>query len=88
MLVVGVLVLAMVAADVPAISGTRTIEPGLAFGNVLLITGGIIDAVAVVPHESGTVTGAEMFVDVVATDVAAILLHVSCTGTAESGKKC
>lgn len=69
-------VLAVTAADVLAISGTRTIEPGRAFGIVMLDAGEILG-------DSDTVAGVEIFVVVLVIDVAAAL-HVSCTGTTKA----
>lgn len=62
-------------ADVLAISGTRTIEPGRAFGNVLLDADEVLAAFTVA-HGSDTVTGVAMFAVGLATGVA-VTLHVS-----------
>lgn len=72
---------AVTAADVLAISGTRTIEPGRAFGKALLDEDGILAAFAVA-DDSVAVTGVEVLVVGLATGVA-VTLHVSCTGTTE-----
>lgn len=77
----GLATVAVTAADVLAVSGTRTIEPGRAFGNGLPDVSGIVGAVGVA-HDSDTVTDVGVFVVVFATDVGATL-HISCTGTTE-----
>lgn len=81
---VAVAVVLATVADVLAISGTRTIDPGLAFGKVPLLADGIHGAFAVA-HGSDIATGVDVLVVVLVTDVAATL-HVSCTGTTKKGK--
>lgn len=84
---------AVTASVVLAISGTRTIEPGRAFGNELLLlqlllVDGMLGGAFAIAHGSETVAGVDVLAVVLAADVVAGTVHVSCTGTTDAKRNC